>query len=132
VTLPAHIKTSFDAAVFALMAVCSFFVCAPSASAVPLILKPDTEGLLWSTGLKSLLFAVVLLAAVYWILKRSKGRLNLPAQKNINLPTVLGSKRISTRSTLLVIGWQGRSYLLVEQNGSTQVIDSRDQTEMPI
>jgi hypothetical protein len=96
-------------------------------SRTPLQLKPQSTADLWQTSFKALLVAVlclgVLAACLYgwraW--KQRKGAV-LGAPASLQLES---ARRISQKTTLLTVQWQGRRYLLAESASTTSVIDSR-------
>lgn len=95
------------------------------APALPL--RHDTSVELWRTGLKALFSTVLALAAVAGVLyawrRRFLDKHIAPATSEAT--TVEWARRVSPKTTLLVVRWQGRRYLLAENAGSTRLIDSR-------
>jgi hypothetical protein len=97
-------------------------------SRTPLQLKPQSSADVWQLGFKAMLIAVVCLGLVaaclygYRIWKRGQ-LLVSGSSPGIQLEA---ARRISQKTMLLTIQWQGRRYLLAENGGNTCVIDSRE------
>lgn len=103
--------------------------CVQAADALPF--KPVQDVSLWQTTLKSLAAAVVCLGAVAWALWywRARWQPRGGSTTDVSGAHVEWARRASPRTTLLVVRWQGRRYLLAENSGSTTVLDKRDVEE---
>jgi len=87
-------------------------------------LKEAADAQLWSLGLRSLLVGALLCAlagAVLWWLRRLRA---LPAPQGDG-PRLARSRRISQKTVLLEVEWEGRRYLLAESQNGAQLLDSR-------
>jgi hypothetical protein len=121
-------RLSFAAFVCALLGLLiAFGVTHSVQAAAPLQLKPDAGPNLVALTAKALLVATICLGAVvaglYVWRQRLQVRTGLgPVSAT---PSVEWARRISPRTTLLLIHWDGRRYLLAESGGATQLIDSR-------
>jgi hypothetical protein len=93
----------------------------------PLRLKPQSTADVWQLGFKALLLAVLLLGVVAACLYGWRVWKRGQTGPTRNAPDVAleSARRISQKTTLLTIQWQGRRYLLAENAGTTRVIDSR-------
>lgn len=107
------------------------FACASAGhaqSGTPLKLKPENTADVAHLGFKALLIAVLCLglvaAALYGWRAWRRGQGLVPGDApGIQLES---ARRISVKTTLLTVQWQGRRYLLAENGGNTSVIDSRE------
>jgi hypothetical protein len=93
----------------------------------PLRLKQQNTAEMWQLGFKALLLSVVFLGLVggclygWRVWKRGQG-ITLRNAPDVQLES---ARRISQKTVLLTVRWQGRRYLLAENAGATRVIDSR-------
>lgn len=104
----------------------------PAGAAPGLPLKQDDSPALWAAGMKALLVGAAALAgtgAGLWWLRRRSGA--LPAGCPGNAPVLHSSRRVSQKTLLLVVHWEGRRYLLAEHGSGTQLLDSRDAGATP-
>jgi hypothetical protein len=94
----------------------------------PLQLKPQGSINTWELGFKAILVALlclgVLAACLYgWrVWKRGQG-FTFGNAAGVQLES---AKRVSPKTLLLTVQWQGRRYLLAENGNSTSLIDSQD------
>lgn len=104
-----------------------------AAQSTRLPLKPESEyGSIGFAVFKSLILAVLLLAAAAAGLYAWKRRRLPETSATGNVAANLEwARRVSPKTTLLVVCWQGRRYLLAESTGSFQLIDSRSLEEPP-
>jgi hypothetical protein len=101
-------------------------LCANNAAADALQLKPPATGNFLLGGLKALTVGAVLLAAVgggLWYWRRKVAPVFGATSADAGTPQLQSSKRISQKTVLLVVQWQGHSYLLAETNGAVQLLD---------
>ena len=98
---------------------------ADAASPLPLRSASSFDG--WTMALKAIAVAVVCLAIAAVVLHRMKNRgwvplggAAMPAVANVQW-----AKRISPRTTLMVVKWQGKHYLLAENGATTALLDTR-------
>ena len=102
---------------------------AVEAQGTPLQLKPSGSFDAWQLALRAVIVGAMAIGALVgglYMWKNWKGGLSLrftPTEKHP--ATVEWAKRISPRTTLLVVKWEGRRYLLSEGASQTQVVDSR-------
>lgn len=85
----------------------------------------------WSTAVKAIFTALICLAIVAVLLYRLKNRgwMPLGAPSTPAGATVEWARRVSPRTTLIVVTWQGKRYLLAENTATTQVIDTQPAQE---
>lgn len=93
----------------------------------PLQLKPADTLDVWQVSLQAFLVAIFGLglaaAALYgWRAWRRAQGISVGQSAGAHLEW---ARRISPRTTLLVVQWQGRRYLLTENSNVTQLLDSR-------
>jgi hypothetical protein len=97
------------------------------AEGTPLQLKPASQFDAWQVALKAVLVGAMGVAAVggglyaWRTWKRSQGLMTGDG----DAAAVEWARRVSPRTTLLVVRWQGKRYLLAESGTQTQLIDSR-------
>ncbi len=101
---------------------------AADAAALPqsLGLKPPTDSSFLLGGLKALLIGALLLAlvgVVLWWWRRKLSSTFAPSSAGIAPPLLQSSRRISQKTLLMVVQWQGHSYLLAETGTAVQLID---------
>lgn len=117
-------------AVFSLLrrglALCTILPLAALADVTSLNLKPAQETgflaqSLWSMFIGCLLLVVAAGCLVFW--KRRVNPLFVAGQDSTQVPTLSATKRVSQKTTLYVVRWRGRSYLLSETNGSIAKLD---------
>lgn len=93
-------------------------------------LKPDAPTSVGALAAKALIVALICLGAVaaglYLWRNRWQGSVRSSAATTpADLPRVEWARRISPRSTLVLVQWEGRRYLLAESVNAVQVIDQR-------
>jgi hypothetical protein len=97
-------------------------------SGTPLRLKPERSADTWQLGLKAILISVLFLGIVAallygWRVWR-RGQVTVAGTgATVQLES---ARRVSPRTLLLTVQWQGKQYLLAENAGQTCVIDSRE------
>lgn len=94
----------------------------------PLPLRTGGSVDLWQTAFKAVVVAVLSLSLVAVALYTWRHRIRLRTGQLPITGVAAGvewARRVSPRTTLLVVRWQGRQYLLAENGASTQVIDSK-------
>lgn len=101
----------------------------PTAS-TPLQFKPSGSFDAWQVALKAVMVGALGIAAVIGGLYAWKNWKGLPQLSRLTTPdpraaVVESARRISPRSTLFVVRWEGRRYLLSESTTQTVVVDSR-------
>ena len=99
-----------------------FSLSGPGALHASLPLKTETGAGL-STGLHSLLLAVLLCALVglvLWCLRRNRRG----TYHDGDGAKLVRSRRLSQKTVLLEVEWEGRKYLLAESAGAISLIDS--------
>lgn len=102
-------------------------------SATGLTLKPASQTL-WVDGLKSIAIGSLALAvaagSLFWLRRRftEDNKMN----QSMSTPILKSSRRVSQKTLLLVVQWEGKVYLLAEQGSTTQVLDSRALTAEPL
>jgi hypothetical protein len=92
-----------------------------------LVLKENAGPGLWAAGLKAMLVGAAALActgAILWWLRRRRDPAP-PGSRQQSGPVPKGSRRISQKTVLLVVQWEGRRYLLAENGNNTKLLDSR-------
>lgn len=109
------------------------FLLAPAASAVlsspqttRLPLKPAAEESVFFSAAISIFVAAALLALAFYGLVWLRKRL-LPGQSGAVSefsPIVKNTRRLSQKTTLVTVVWQGKMYLLAESQGALSVLDS--------
>ena len=89
-------------------------------------LKPADDGQLLFGGLKAVAFGLLCLLVVGIALRTWRRRMMpaLVAPAGDAVPLLQSSRRITQKTVLLVVRWQGRVYLLAESNGGICEIDS--------
>jgi hypothetical protein len=94
----------------------------------PLRLKTQTSADMLNVGFEAMLIAVlclgILAAGLYGWRAWRKGQIVTPGSGSG--AQLEAARRISRKTLLLTIQWQGRRYLLAENGGQTSVIDSRE------
>jgi len=106
-------------------------VCALAAQETPLQLKPASDFDGWQMALKAVLIGAMGVAAAAGGLyawrswQRSKGvTLGDSAPAAVNW-----ARRVTPRTTLLVVRWRGKEYLLAENANQTALVDTRSVEE---
>ena len=104
----------------------------PNSAPLPssLQLKPTDQGV-WIDGLKALAIGSMALvaatASLLWLRRNYAG--NIQTNSSMQLPVLKSSRRVSQKTLLLVVHWEGKHYLLSESNGVILVVDSRPVAE---
>lgn len=93
-------------------------------------LKPDASTSIGALAAKALIVALICLGAVaaglYLWRNRWQGRVrSSTAATLVDMPRIEWARRISPRSTLVLVQWDGRRYLLAESANAVHVIDQR-------
>lgn len=103
------------------------------AASPELPLKTDASSDLWRAGLSAIFIAVICLAVVAVALYTWRNRLNFPGRRAAlpDAANVDWARRVSPRTTLLIVRWRGKQYLLAENAGTTQIVDSHAVEEPP-
>lgn len=129
--IPARCFPAIATSLAVCVAVSSPHAMAATQAAAALPLKTGDQGL-WLAGLKSIAIATLALLATAGALFYLRGRTGgtpwqalRGGERKAQTPVVLEARRISPKTSLLVVQWQGRTYLLAESAGSTQLLDSR-------
>jgi hypothetical protein len=97
-------------------------------SGTPLQLKPKGSVATWELGFRAILITLlclgVLAACLYgWrVWKRGQGF----TFGNTASAQLESARRVSPKTLLLTVQWQGRRYLLAENGNSTSLIDSQN------
>jgi hypothetical protein len=105
-----------------------------SNAGTPLQFKPSGSFDAWQIALQAVMVGALGIAAVIGGLYAWKNWKGLPQFARLATPDpraaiVESARRISPRSTLFVVRWQGRRYLLSESATQTVVVDSRPAEE---
>ena len=98
------------------------------ASREPLKLKPSGNLDAFQLALKAVLIGVVGVAAAgggLYAWRNFKGAPRLALTKN-SPATVEWARRVTPRTTLMVVQWNGKRYLLAEGVSQTQLVDSHE------
>lgn len=93
-----------------------------------LILKEETSAVMMQ-GIESILLAIVLLSVLYIAIKYVFSRINQNASSVTERSTlkVVEAKRLTRKSTALVVEWHAKQYLLVESSQGVTLIDEAEQ-----
>jgi hypothetical protein len=97
-------------------------------AATELPVKPRGSVDLWRTTIKAVVAALVLLGLAAAALYAWRHRMRLPGTGSVRAGPGVSlewARRVSPRTTLLLVRWQRREYLLAESGSATHVIDSR-------
>lgn len=94
---------------------------APPGFGQALALKPPQSQAPWSAGLKAMAVGAVALGLTFAGLRRWRVR---TGRAEVAGPVLASSRRVSQKTVLLVVQWQGKSYLLSETGQSLQLLDS--------
>lgn len=99
---------------------------AASAPAAALNLKANEQGP-WMEGVKAITIGAIALgaAAAGLVAVRRRYAGNFSGHPQTMAPWLKSSRRISQKTVLLVVQWEGRVYLLAENAQATQLLDSR-------
>lgn len=122
-------RRHFTLPVFACLALAS--ACAFGAQDTMLQLKPASDFDGWQVALKAVLIGAMGVAAAAGGLyawrswQRSKG----VAFGDSAPAAVDWARRVTPRTTLLIVRWQGKQYLLAENAGQTALVDTRSVEE---
>jgi hypothetical protein len=114
----------------ALCCVLALLAAAQAQADTPLQFKPSGSFDAWQVALKAVMVGALGIAAVIGGLYAWKNWKGLPRLTRFTAPdpraaVVESARRISPRSTLFVVRWEGRRYLLSESATQTVVVDSR-------
>jgi len=122
-------RRRFTLPVFACLALGS--VCAMAAQDSPLQLKPASDFDGWQVALKAVLIGAMGVAAAAGGLyawrswQRSKG-----VTLGDSAPAAVDwARRVTPRTTLLIVRWGSKQYLLAENAGQTALVDTRSVEE---
>lgn len=124
--------TSAGRAAFGAIACLCFAGIAQAAEATSsLPLRSDASFDWWGTAVKAIFIALICLALVAVLLYRFKNRgwMSLGAPSTPAAAQVEWARRVSPRTTLIVLNWQGKRYLLAENSATTQLIDTQTTQE---
>lgn len=90
-----------------------------------LLLKHPAEQSLFLNAAMSLLVAVLFLGLACFVLLWLRRRI-MPNVDSHNeyVPVVKTTRRITPKTTLVTVIWQGKAYLLAESQGAISVLDS--------
>ena len=87
-----------------------------------LALKPAESQAPWSAGIKAIAIGAVALGLTFAGLRRWRG--GRTGRVDVVGPVLASSRRVSQKTVLLVVHWQGKAYLLSETGQSLQLLDS--------
>jgi hypothetical protein len=96
-------------------------------ASTPLKLKPTSSFDMWQVAVKAVLIGAMGVVAVAGGLyvwrswRRAQGMMIGPN----DAASVEWARRVTPRTTLLVVRWQGKRYLLAENSTHTTVVDTR-------
>lgn len=96
------------------------------AASPELPLKTGSSADLWRTGVNAIFIAVICLAVVAAALHTWRNRIRFQSGRTVppDAANVEWARRVSPRTTLLIVNWRGKQYLLAENAGATRVVDS--------
>lgn len=126
--MSSSITTAGRAAFGAIACLCVAGIAKAAEATSSLPLRSDGSLDWWSTAVKAIFIALICLAFVAVLLYRFKNRGWMPLGAPSKLPAaaqVEWARRVSPRTTLIVVNWQGKRYLLAENTATTELIDTQ-------